>query len=119
MGYEGRERRKFPRSKRGFRVAEPAGDGLLTHVENISANGVLAYTVKPIPSMTIMGITLDLPKPVDRRIEAEGVVVRCDPEKEEAENYQVAILFTRMSANDRAAVESWVHQDLQVEADTD
>ena len=80
MRTNGDERRRYPRSRRALpQIVQDDGPGVLNHVDNISANGVLCHTVKPIPLMTKMSIALDLPKPEGHRIECEGVVVRCEP----------------------------------------
>ena len=77
MRTNGDERRRYPRSRRALpQIVQDDGPGVLNHVDNISANGVLCHTVRPIPLMTKMSIALDLPKPQNRRIECEGVVVR-------------------------------------------
>lgn len=86
--------------------------GVLNHVENISANGILCQTAKPLALMTRMQITLDLPKPENRQITADGVVVRCDPEQSDPPAYQVAILFTKISDEDHEAVRRFVEFDL-------
>ena len=55
MRYNGEERRRYPRSRRGFpAVLDESGPGVLNHVDNISGSGVLCHTVKPIP-LTISG----------------------------------------------------------------
>ena len=75
----------------------------LNHVDNISPNGVLCHTIKPIPLMTRMSVALVLPKPSEHRIECEGIVVRCEPHESGDDHFKVAILFTKMGENDREA----------------
>ncbi|MBP8132580.1 MAG: PilZ domain-containing protein [Candidatus Hydrogenedentes bacterium] len=107
------DRRRFPRSHSSVpaRAADVAPE-VFNHVDNISANGVLCHTNRPVALMTRMQIALELPKPFDRFINADGVVVRCDPHEEEAGHYQVAILFTRISDEDHKAVHKFVEHDL-------
>lgn len=113
MRYEGEERRRYPRSRRGFQVVEDKSRlGVLNHVDNISGNGVLCHTVKPIPLMTKMSIVLDIPKPKTRRIECEGIVVRCDPHEKGDDHFKVAILFSKISDEDHLAVIDFVEHDL-------
>lgn len=112
----GEERRRYPRSRRGMPlVQDEGGPGVLNHVDNISANGVLCHTVKPIPLMTRMRIVLELPvteEPV--RIDADGIVVRCDPHEQGDDHFKVAILFTRLTDEDHQAIRLFVDQDLNV-----
>mgnify|MGYP006916499163 FL=1 len=61
MRMEGDERRRYPRSRRGVQFFEDsAGPGVLNHIDNISANGVLCHTVKPVALMTRMRIALEI-----------------------------------------------------------
>lgn len=112
MGSGGQERRQFPRSKSSLSLKKGDTSGILNHVDNISANGVLCHTEKPLPLMTRMSIALELPKPFSRPIDAEGVVVRCDPPDGDDAHYRVAILFTRITDEDHEAVRRFVEHDL-------
>lgn len=113
MRYEGDERRKYPRSRKGFpAITDDGGPGVLNHIDNISASGVLCHTVKPVPLMTKLSMVLELPKPDLRRVECEGVVVRCDPHDRGDDHFKVAILYTRISEEDRQAIESFVVSEL-------
>lgn len=113
MRMDGQDRRRYPRSRRGLPlVMDESGPGVLNHVDNISANGVLCHTVKPLPLMTKMRIHLELPKPVKYRIDADGIVVRCDPDDKGDDHFKVAILFTRISDEDHEAIHKFVEHDL-------
>lgn len=114
------ERRRYPRSRRGIPLVRDAGGpGVLNHVDNISANGVLCHTVKPVPLMTRMSIALELPKPYGRRLEAEGIVVRCDPDEKGDDHFTVAILFTKLDDEDHAAIRKYVESDIAQPEDGD
>lgn len=120
MVQNGEDRRRYPRSKRGFpAIQDASGPGVLNHVDNISANGVLCHTVKPIALMTKLSIVLELPKPFTRRIECEGIVVRCDPHELGDDRFKVAILYTKMDEEDVEAIHRFVEQDLADEDDSD
>lgn len=107
------DRRRFPRSRRGFTAIEERGEAAtLNHVDNISANGVLCHTSEPIPLMTKMRMALDLPHPVNKRVECEGIVVRCDPHEQGENHYKVAILYTKVNEEDRHAIAKFVEHDL-------
>ena len=115
------ERRRYPRSRRGIRVMlDAAGPGVLNHVDNISANGILCHTVRPVPLMTKVGIGIELTEPVSQRIDAEGIVVRCDPDDQGDDHFNMAILFTRLDDEAHDAIHRFVHHDLaQPEAEVD
>jgi len=107
------ERRRYPRSKRGMQIVrDETGPGVLNHVDNISANGVLCHTVKPVALMTKMRIRLELPDGSGHKIDAEGVVVRCDADPKGDDNFRVAILFTKVDEDDRTAIHAFVEADL-------
>lgn len=113
MNVSNDERRRYPRSRRGMPLMEDqGGPGVLNHVDNISANGVLCHTVKPIPLMTRMRIVLELPNAGAHRIDADGIVVRCDPHEQGDDHFKVAILFTRLSDEDHEAIRQFVEHDL-------
>ena len=84
----------------------------MNHVDNISGNGILCHTIKPIPLMTRMSIVLEIPKPLRRRIECEGIVVRCDPHEQGDDHFRVAILFTKIEDEDHQAIIDFVESDL-------
>jgi len=107
------DRRRYPRSRRGFPVVVDHSDkDVLNHIDNISGNGVLCHTVKPVPLMTKLGIVLELPRPVDRRVECEGIVVRCEPHDVGDDHFKVAIIYTKIEDEDREAIQHFVEQDL-------
>ncbi len=116
MRADGKERRRYPRSRRGLPVlVDEAGPGVLNHVDNISANGVLCHTIKPVPLMTKMRIALDLPAPLGHRIDAEGIVVRCDPDDQGDDHFKIAILFTKIDPDEHEAIRQFVEEDISVE----
>jgi len=93
-------------------LTDESGPGVLNHIDNISANGVLCHTVKPIPEMTKLTVVLELPKPFDRRVSCEGIVVRCDPDEQGDDHFKVAILYTKMSEEDHKAIIEFVEHDI-------
>tara|TARA_R110001592_G_scaffold321757_1_gene600366 strand:+ start:1258 stop:1566 length:309 start_codon:yes stop_codon:yes gene_type:complete len=96
-------------------AVDEAGPGLLNHVDNISANGVLCHTIRPVPLMTKMRIALDLPAPYDCRVDAEGVVVRCDAHDQGDDHFKVAILFTKIKPHEHESVRQFVEEDIAVQ----
>lgn len=93
-------------------ITDGAGPGVLNHLDNISGSGVLCHTIKPIPLMTKLSIALELPKPIERRIECEGIVVRCEPHEKGDDHFKVAILYTKIDDKDRQAIYEFVDHDL-------
>lgn len=108
----GDERRSHRRSQRGFRVSDGSDDGAISHVDNISCSGVFCHAMKPIPEMTKMGMLLELPDPVNKSVEAEGIVVRCEAEEPKHDEFRVAILFTKVSEADQEAILAYVEHDI-------
>ncbi len=114
MQHNGSERRRYHRSRRGFpAVVDESGPGVLNHIDNISPNGILCHTVKPVPLMTKLRMALELPKPNNHRLDCEGIVVRCDPHESGDDHFKVAILFTRLDDADQKAISHFVEEDLQ------
>ena len=108
----GQERREFPRSKSSVPVSK-SDDGVLDHVDNISGNGVLCHTNKPVALMTKMSIAIELPgDDSGERVQCEGVVVRCDPDDKTDGKYEVAILYTHVEEDDRERIEAFVERDI-------
>lgn len=108
------ERRKHPRSRGGFKqAADVDADRLINHIDNISASGVLCRTHRPVAAMTKMEVVLQLPPPDPRTITAEGIVVRCDAlDSGKGDEFQVAILYTRLNEDDQHAIRRYVEHDL-------
>jgi len=94
-------------------MTDESGPGILNHVDNISANGILCHTIKPVPLMTRIAIALELPKPFCNRIDAEGVVVRCEPDEKGDDRFKVAILFTKLDDEGHDAIHRFVEHDLE------
>lgn len=111
---EGEERRRYPRSRRGVpMIVDESGPGVLNHVDNISGNGVLCHTVKPVPLMTKLNMVLQIPSKTNpRRVDCEGVVVRCEPHEQGDDRFKVAILYTKMKEDDYMAIMDYVDEDL-------
>ncbi len=114
--HTGDEARRYPRPRRAnLRLLEDQnGAGILNHIDDISANGVICHTVKPIPLMTKIGMALELPKPVARRVDAEGVVVGCDPDQIGDDNFRVSILFIKMEEADQETLQQFVDEDIVI-----
>jgi hypothetical protein len=107
------DRRTHPRSRGGFKLSGAGSAGqLISHVDNISCSGVLCHTQRPVVEMTKLSIVLDLPGPVDRVVNAEGIVIRCEAEYPKRDDFRVAILYTKLSDEDHHAIRAYVEHDL-------
>jgi hypothetical protein len=90
----------------------------LAHAEsiNVSANGVYFSSTSHIPLLTRLRITLLLPdasgnpKPADRKVVCDGVVVRTEPDapRPGQEYYDVACYFTSISPRDQELLEAYI-----------
>lgn len=113
---EGNERRRYPRSQRRLQmIFEDGGPGILNHVDNISESGVLCHTVKPVALMTKIGVVMNLPKPIEHRVETEGVVVRCDRDELGDDHFKVAIFMPKLTGNDKDAIRAFMLMDVAEE----
>lgn len=107
--FEGEERRRYPRGQRRLQVSfEDGGPGILNHVDNISESGVLCHTIKPVALMTKIGVVMNLPKPIDCRIETEGIVVRCEPDELGDDHFKVAIFFSKITEEGKEAIRAFL-----------
>jgi len=115
----GDDRRRYPRSRRKLTVSvDDASPGVLNHVDNISANGVLCHTIKPVPLMTKLSMALELPSPIGKRVDCEGIVVRCEPDEKGDDHFKVAILYSRIDEDDRKAISEFVHEAPEADSAT-
>jgi hypothetical protein len=121
ISHAGDDRRRYPRSRRKLSLmVDDASPGVLNHIDNISANGVLCHTIKPVPLMTKLSMALELPSPISKRVECEGIVVRCEPDEKGDDHFKVAILYSRIDEDDRKAISEFVQEsaDYPPEADS-
>jgi hypothetical protein len=72
------ERRKEPRVAAQLPLRFTfAGQTIDTHIADLSNSGIRFHTPQPLPVMTRMQMTLELPEPTGTPITITGVVVRC------------------------------------------
>lgn len=110
------ERRRHPRcNKRVSFCWCESEHGTSNHLENISEAGILCQTTTPIPLMTKIQVLLDLPKPIDQRIEVSGVVVRCEEDDIVETRFKVAIFFTQISDEDKEKIRLFIASEEEME----
>jgi len=120
MSSEVPEKRKVPRSSRGFPIRlESHESGITNRVLNVSTSGILCGTVMQIETMSKVGMTLFLPEQDEsngdhHEIECEGVVVRSEEQSRLGADpvYHLAIFFTKISDEDRKRIARHVENDL-------
>ena len=116
----GDDRRRYPRSRRKLSLmVDDAAPGVMNHIDNISANGVLCHTIKPVPLMTKLSMALELPNPIGKRIDCEGIVVRCEPDEKGDDHFKVAILYSRIDEDDRKAISEFVQDSVDYPPESD
>ena len=105
------ERRKAPRLEKQLSVQlSAAAFDLTTETKNISSRGVCCEVDRPIPYMSKLRVTLQLPvkekgRTVLHPIRTEAVVVR-------SEAHFVALYFERISPSDAAKIDDYVFTNL-------
>ena len=108
------DRRRHPRIDMDVGATITAADGgFEARVKNISLSGLLLYSEKPVPEMTIVGMRLALPEQVQRNIpamafEISGAVVRCDPIENGEDGYELAVFLTDMPRESREALHDFI-----------
>ena len=108
------DRRKHARTdaKLSAGLRRPGDSGVLTATTlNVGAGGVYVEVPRFIEPLTKLEIALDLPDPAGSfRVEAEGIVVRTDPETEQpgVQRYQLACAFLTLTEEQRQAIQRWV-----------
>lgn len=117
MTPRGQERRSDRRYEHriGAEVSTPPGTVSIETV-NISAGGALCLSSSPIPLMTRLRITLFLPSDDGREatlldpLVMNACVVRCEPapDTRAGRKHLLAVFFTEVSDEDRAALERYL-----------
>ena len=107
---KGRDQRKHPRIDSRFPIRSGAdpGDQLEMESLNLSLEGVYCSTVRYVPVMTKLLLTLHLPAvpglkpPSPDGIQTEAVVVRVEPDPDgKGERYNLALFFSQITREDR------------------
>lgn len=114
----GVERRRAPRVKERLLLALTEGASTFqAHLHNLSATGAYCALDRFLPPMTkleVQCVLLNGSQPT--HIRCTGVVVRVEPVVANVErpSYHVAIFFTELSEQGRAAIEQFVRDRLSV-----
>ncbi len=120
MATRTKERRRHPRVQAsiGAKVSGAGGE-IEAEVHDISMSGVLLLSDKKVEEMTVVQMRLLLPSRAGDStpscsFELTGAVVRCAPINKKritpsSRKYEVAVFFTGMPVEARAALESFVN----------
>jgi hypothetical protein len=106
------ERRKAPRAPADFsiRLAD-RGEAREARVKDLSTHGLCCWYPEPVAEMTL--VRLDLELPGQGAHEVQGAVVRCQKVRGQSPpTYEVAVYFTRVPAECRAALAQYVTTQL-------
>jgi hypothetical protein len=106
----GAERRRWPRAGIELPVTIVL-DGMHheAKVRDISRAGVSFYLERPIPLMTVLGLSLDLHFGSRKHpIRGQGAVVRCERISPSLQQYEIALFLHDLSESDREAIDNHV-----------
>lgn len=112
------ERRKHPRIPGSVPCQISIGEAIfVTETTNISCGGALCRLTRPIPVMTKLKISLELPAQTGRSrstLRCLGVVVRQEPHTDPSGNssYLTAIFFSEIKPEDRRRIAEFILQDM-------
>ena len=106
----GAERRKHPRKRVEWPVSIETSEGRYSaRVRDVSEAGVCFFIDHPIEEMSVLKVELDLKlKKGQRRIVAQGAVVRCEKIALSVDHYEIAVFLHDMAAPDRETVAAYV-----------
>lgn len=103
------ERRRAPRALADFPIQlSPEQGATEARLKDLSTIGLCCTTPQEVPELSQVGIALQLPNGHEQH-QVIGAVVRCEAE-EEGDNYEVAVYFTEIGEDTKAALEAFVSQ---------
>lgn len=103
------ERRRAPRALADFPIQlSPEQGATEARLKDLSTIGLCCTTAQEVPELSQVGVALQLPNTHEQH-QVIGAVVRCEAE-EEGSNYEVAVYFTEIGEDTKAALEAFVTQ---------
>ena len=104
--------------------ADPSEDRARMETLNFSAGGFYCRFNRETPPLTKLALRFVFPPfgkehAAERGVGCEAIVVRCEPDEEESDTYQVAACFTGMAPEDRAFIQEYLdwHETVYCEED--
>ena len=108
----GRERRAHPRATCDWPLTIQLQDGAHpARLRDISRAGLCFFIDRPIPEMTVLSLDIVFPGsggPGPGRIEARGVVVRCQRIARLFDHYEVAVFLNELGEAQRESLDAFV-----------
>lgn len=113
------DRRRAPRVRaRVVLSSEKDGEPFVMETVDISVSGAYCVVDRFVPLMSRVSIAMELPDEAGeasasgpRTVQAEGIVVRVEPEEEALDNspgFRLALFFSHVEGDGRASLESFV-----------
>jgi hypothetical protein len=106
----GSERRRWNRADADLAVTVSLSGGRSeARLRDISRAGICFFLDRPIPLMTVLELSVNLPVQAGvRRIGGHGAVVRCEKIAKRVDHYEVAVFLHEMAEADRRVIEEFV-----------
>lgn len=106
----GPERRQHPRARGDWPVSIETAEGRYeARVRDVSEAGVCFFLEHPVREMSILKVELDLALPEgQRRVIAQGAVVRCEKISAALDHYEVAVFLHDIAEPDRRWLRAFV-----------
>ena len=103
------ERRRAPRALADFPIQlSPEQGATEARLKDLSTIGLCCSTAHEVPELSQVGIALQLPNTHEQH-QIIGAVVRCEADQDDG-NYEVAVYFTEIGVDTKAALETFVSQ---------
>ena len=104
------ERRRATRALADFPIQLSPDEGAAeARLKDLSTIGLCCTTAQSVPELSKVAIALQLPDTTDQH-RIIGAVVRCDAAQDDGAGYEVAVYFTEVGADTKAALQAYVAQ---------
>lgn len=111
-GFQAENSREYARLPASWPIkCEPltgADDRQVSATRDVSAGGCSVVLPEKIPVGSRIGLQIHIP-PIDRTLQAEGLIVRCQP-LPRGTSFDVGVRFTRIDPADRAQLSDVIEQ---------
>ena len=104
------ERRRWSRASADWPISLGLADGRFeARVRDVSQAGVCFFLDRPVATMTVLAVDLELPVPGGKRlVKGRGVVVRCERISERIDHYEIAVYLDQLAQPDREVLAAYV-----------
>lgn len=101
------ERRRAPRAQADFPIQIGGAAARPARLKDISEIGLCCHCGERIDEMTLLAIDLQLPGARAHHL-VKGAVVRCEPLRQQQGSYELAVYFTEIAPQTKAALQQLV-----------